>query len=181
MTKKIGINGFGRIGRNFLRVATEYPDLSIVAVNDITDPGTLAHLFKYDSVHGTFKGEVSVEGSNLVINGKKIEVFAEQDPSNLPWKAKGVELVIESTGIFLSKELASKHLIAGARKVILSAPAKGSDIPTFVIGVNEKDYDSSKYDIISNASCTTNCLAPLVKVLDDNFKVVCGFMTTIHS
>jgi len=181
MVGNVGINGFGRIGRNFLRASIGFPEIDVVAINDITNPETLAHLFKYDSVHGIFNGEVYVSGSKVVINGKEIEVFAERDPASLPWEAKGVTTVIESTSLFLTEELARKHLSAGAKKVILSAPAKGGDIPTIVLGVNEEFYDSSKHDIISNASCTTNCLAPLVKIIDENFTVVRGFMTTVHS
>jgi glyceraldehyde 3-phosphate dehydrogenase len=181
MPKTIGINGFGRIGRNFLRIAIENPEIKIVAINDITDPATLAHLLKYDSVLGKFNGDVSSSEEHLIVNGKDIRIFAEKDPEKIPWGKVGVDLVIESTGLFLSEELAGKHLKTGAKKVIISAPAKGNNIPTFVLGVNEKDYISSKYNIISNASCTTNCLAPLVKVIDDKFKIKKGFMTTIHS
>jgi glyceraldehyde 3-phosphate dehydrogenase len=187
MGRKVAINGFGRIGRLVLLAALKEgldKDLDFVAVNDITDAPTLAHLFKYDSVHGIFPGEVRAEGSDLVINGKKIKVLAEKEPAKLPWKDLGAELVVESTGLFTSWEKAAQHLTAGAKKVIISAPAKG-DAPeygtTIVIGVNEKTYDSKKHTVVSNASCTTNCLAPVVKVLHENFKVLKGLMTTIHS
>jgi len=181
MLNKVAINGFGRIGRNYLRVAINDPLLKIKAINDITDPATLAHLLKYDSVHGKFQGDIQVEGNFIIVNGNKIKVYSERDPEKIPWKDNEIDIVIESTGLFLKKEHASKHILAGAKKVILSAPSKDKEIPMFVLGVNEENYDSENHDIISNASCTTNCLAPLVKVIDDNFKVQKGFMTTIHS
>lgn len=176
---KVGINGFGRIGRLVYK-ATRGTDVEIVGVNDITDAPTLAHLLKYDSVHGRYKGEVRAEGGNLVIDGKTIPVSAEKDPSNLPWAKLGADIVLECTGKFTDKEGASKHLAAGAKKVLISAPAKGHD-GTFVRGVNWDSYDKSKHHIISIGSCTTNCLAPMVKVLLDNFGIVRGLMTTIHS
>ena len=180
---KVGINGFGRIGRLVTRFILSNPAYSdkieIVAVNDLTNAHTLAHLFKYDSVHGKFPGDVSYDGDFLVVNGQKIKVTAERDPANLGWGDLGVTTVVESTGFFASKEGASKHLEAGAKKVVISAPAKG-DVQTIVLGVNDAEIDSS-YQIFSNASCTTNCLAPMVKVLDDAFGVEKGFMTTIHA
>jgi glyceraldehyde 3-phosphate dehydrogenase len=176
---KVGINGFGRIGRLVLRAARN-TDLDIVGINDITDAKTLAHLLKYDSIHRQYPGEVAVDGDKIVVDGKKIPVLAEKDPSKLPWKALGAEVILECTGKFTTKEDASKHLAAGARKVLISAPAKGHD-GTFILGVNSQDYDKSKHHIISIGSCTTNCLAPVCKVLLDNFGIVKGFMTTIHS
>jgi glyceraldehyde 3-phosphate dehydrogenase len=180
MAIKIGINGFGRIGRNFLRIAIDDNDLDFVAINDITDAATLAHLFKYDSVHRIYKGKVRFEGEYIIINNKKIKVFSERDPAHLPWRDLGVQLVVESTGLFRDRASASKHLNAGADKVIISAPAKEPDI-TIVMGVNEKDFDNDKHHIISNASCTTNCLAPVAKVILDNFGFQSGWMTTVHS
>jgi glyceraldehyde 3-phosphate dehydrogenase len=180
MPIRVGINGFGRIGRNFLRAAFHDKDLQIVAVNDITDAKTLAHLLAYDSVHGRFKGKVEAKGDALVVNGKKIQVLSERDPAKLPWKKLGVQVVIESTGIFVDREGASKHLKAGAKKVIITAPAKDPDV-TLVLGVNDEHYDAKKHNIISNASCTTNCLAPVVKVLHDKFGVRHGLMTTTHA
>jgi len=180
MAMKVGINGFGRIGRNFFRASFRDPKFDIVAVNDITDAKTLAHLLKYDSIFRTFDAEVSSDESNIIVNGKKIRVFAEKDPAKLPWGSLGVEYVVEATGIFRDKEKASLHLSAGAKKVIITAPAKKEDI-TIVMGVNHEAYVPAKHHILSNASCTTNCLAPLVKVLHDNFKVLRGLMTTIHS
>ncbi len=178
---RVAINGFGRIGRITLRAALgENTDLDFVAVNDLVDAKTLAYLFKYDSVHGTYQGEVEVEGDSIVIDGKKIKVCSERNPANLPWKEMGVDIAIESTGFFRSKEQAGSHLEAGAKKVIISAPAKGA-IPTIVMGVNEGIYRPAEDDIISNASCTTNCLAPMVKVLIDNFGIKHALMTTIHS
>ena len=184
---KVGINGFGRIGRNVLRAALkEQGDvkggqgIDFVAVNDLANAKTLGYLLKYDSVLGTLDADVSVEQDSLNVNGKKMKVFAERDPANLPWGKLGVEIVIEATGIFRDKEGASKHLKAGAKKVIITAPAKGEDI-TIVIGINENKYDRDKHHIISNASCTTNCLVPVVKVLLDNFGLKKGLMTTIHS
>ncbi|MFZ1685319.1 MAG: type I glyceraldehyde-3-phosphate dehydrogenase [Candidatus Zixiibacteriota bacterium] len=176
---KVGINGFGRIGRLVLRAARG-TDLEIVGINDITDAKTLAHLLKYDSIHRRWPGEVAVDGDNIVVDGKKIPVSAEKDPAKLPWKALGAEIILECTGKFTTKEDASKHLTAGARKVLISAPAKGHD-GTFILGVNSQDYDKSKHHIISIGSCTTNCLAPVAKVLLDNFGIQKGFMTTIHA
>ena len=176
---KIGINGFGRIGRMVFRAAIQhFPDLEIVGVNDILDPDYLAYMLMYDSVHGRFKGTVSVEGSNLIVNGKKVRLTAEKDPANLKWNEVGAEIVVESTGLFLDKETASAHLKAGAKKVILSAPSK-DDTPMFVYGVNHDKYAGQ--EIISNASCTTNCLAPVAKVLNDSFGVKRGLMTTVHA
>jgi glyceraldehyde 3-phosphate dehydrogenase len=177
---KVGINGFGRIGRNVFRAALNNPEVEIVAVNDLTDVKTLAHLLKYDTTHGTLDAKVEVGEGSIIVNGKSIKVFAERDPGNLPWSTVGAEIVIESTGIFTSKEKASLHLKGGAKKVIISAPATDEDI-TIVLGVNEHKYDASKHTIISNASCTTNCLAPFAKVLNDKFGIVKGMMTTIHS
>ena len=180
MATRVGINGFGRIGRNFFRAAYEDPALDIVAVNDITDAKTLAHLLKYDSVHGRFKGAVEAKDSGLMVNGMAVKVFASRDPAGLPWRELGVEIVVESTGRFTDRAGASKHLEAGARTVIISAPAKEEDI-TIVLGVNEDRYDPAKHRIISNASCTTNCLAPVAKVVLNSFGIKHGFMTTIHS
>ena len=181
MGVKVGINGFGRIGRGVLRAALEKKsDLDFVAVNDLTDAKTLAHLFKYDSVFGNYTGEVKAGDGEIIVNGKAIKVVAEKDPANLPWKSLGVEIVIESTGRFTEAQKAAAHVQAGAKKVLISAPAKNEDI-TIVLGVNEDKYDSAKHNIVSNASCTTNCLAPVVKVLMDKFGVVSGLMTTIHS
>jgi glyceraldehyde 3-phosphate dehydrogenase len=178
---RIGINGFGRIGRNFLRAAlAQNSPLEIVAVNDLSDPAGLAHLLKYDSITGRLNAVVTVEGDSIIVNGKTIKVLAERDPANLPWKQLGVDIVIESTGIFTDAEKAKKHIEAGAKKVIISAPATNEDA-TFVIGVNEHLYDSAKHHIISNASCTTNCLAPLAKVFNDKFGIVNGLMTTVHA
>ena len=177
---KVGINGFGRIGRNVFRAALNNPDVQIVAVNDLTDVKTLAHLLKYDTTHGIIEATVEAGEGSIIVNGRSIKVFAERDPGNLPWSEYGVEIVIESTGIFTSKEKASLHLKGGAKKVIISAPATDEDI-TIVLGVNEDKYDASKHTIISNASCTTNCLAPFAKVLNDKFGIVKGMMTTIHS
>ncbi|MFD1067739.1 type I glyceraldehyde-3-phosphate dehydrogenase [Oceanobacillus locisalsi] len=180
MAVKVGINGFGRIGRNVFRQALNNDQVEIVAINDLTDANMLAHLLKYDSNHGKLEDEVSVNGSNIVVNGKEITVLSEKDPANLGWGDLGVEIVIESTGIFTSKEGAEKHIQAGAKKVVISAPAKGEDL-TMVMGVNEDQYDPAKHHVISNASCTTNCLAPFAKVLHDNFGIKRGLMTTIHS
>lgn len=179
---KIAINGFGRIGRTALRAAMERKELGIevVAINDLGDAKTLAHLLKYDSVYGQLKGTVEVEDGNLVVDGKTIKILNEKDPAKLPWRSMEIDVVIESTGAFTNREGAAKHLEAGAKKVIISAPAEKPDI-TVVIGVNHHEYDPKKHNIISNASCTTNCLAPVVKVLDDNFKVHRGFMTTVHA
>lgn len=180
MAIRVGINGFGRIGRNVFRASFGNPDIEVVAVNDLTDSATLAHLLKRDSVHGTFNADVKVKKDSIFVDGKEIKVLAQTDPAKLPWKELGVEVVIESTGRFVDKAGASKHLEAGAKKVIISAPAKEPDI-TIVLGVNEGEYDKKKHNIISNASCTTNCLAPFAKVLDDNFGIVKGLMTTIHA
>ncbi len=180
MTTRIGINGFGRIGRNLFRAAFGDATLDIVAVNDITDAKTLAHLLKYDSVHGAFKGTVEAKDQSLVVNGKEIKVLASKDPAALPWKDLGVEVVVESTGRFTDRASAAKHLEAGAQKVIISAPAKDEDI-TIVLGVNETRYDPAKHHVISNASCTTNCLAPVAKVLMQICGIKHGLMTTIHS
>ncbi|HTR45170.1 MAG TPA: type I glyceraldehyde-3-phosphate dehydrogenase [Thermodesulfovibrionales bacterium] len=180
MPVKVAINGFGRIGRNFLRTSRGTKGFEIVAINDLTDAPTLAHLLKYDSVHGIFGAEVMVKDNALVVDGKEIRVSAEKSPENLPWKALGVDLVIESTGFFTDREKAAKHLDAGAKWVIISAPAKDPDI-TVCLGINEETLDPSKHRIISNASCTTNCLAPVAKVLHKEFGIVRGLMTTIHS
>jgi len=179
---RIAINGFGRIGRNVVRAAhlMGVKDIELVAVNDLTDARTLAHLLKYDSVHGKFGGSVEVAEGGLAINGSRVKVFAEKDPAALPWKDLGVELVLESTGRFTDRDGAAKHLAAGARKVVISAPAKKEDI-TIVYGVNHTAYDPARHHVISNASCTTNCLVPMVKVILDNFGFVRGFMTTVHS
>lgn len=182
MSIKVAINGFGRIGRAVIRIAQERLDdnIEIVAINARADSKTLAHLFKYDSLYGRFRGNVKATENSIIINGSEIKICNENDPENLPWKELGVDIVIESTGIFKDKEKLSKHIKAGAKKVILTAPGKDEDI-TIVMGVNEKALDVEKHNIISNASCTTNCLAPFAKVLDDNFGIVKGLMTTIHS
>jgi glyceraldehyde 3-phosphate dehydrogenase len=182
MATRIGINGFGRIGRQVLRAAKEQgvADLDFVAVNDLTDTRTLAHLFKYDSVHGTYQGDVEHGVDSVIIDGDDIKVFSHKDPAALPWKDLGVEIVLESTGRFTDSASAGKHIQGGAKKVLISAPAKGEDI-TIVMGVNDGKYDSSKHNIVSNASCTTNCLVPMVKVVRDNFGFKHGSMVTIHS
>lgn len=182
MTKRVAINGFGRIGRNVLRAlgSSGGNDLEFVAVNDLTDTKTLAHLLKYDSVHGRFAGTVEAAADGLHINGKPIKVLSEKDPAALPWKALGIDYVLESTGRFTDRDSAAKHLTAGARKVVISAPAKKEDI-TIVYGVNHTKYDPSVHQVISNASCTTNCLVPVVKVIREKFGFVRGFMTTVHS
>ncbi|MDI6708595.1 MAG: type I glyceraldehyde-3-phosphate dehydrogenase [Candidatus Thermoplasmatota archaeon] len=177
---KVGINGFGRIGRLTLRAALENKNIEVVAVNDITNAKTLAHLFKYDSIYGIFDGEVKSTENAIVVNGKEIKAFAQKDPALLPWKNLGVDIVIESTGLFTEADKARAHLKAGAKKVIISAPAKNEDI-TIVIGVNENKYDPKKHFVISNASCTTNCLAPVAKVLNDKFGIVRALMTTVHA
>jgi len=177
---KVAINGFGRIGRQVLREAMSRKDMEIVAINDLTDAKTSAHLFKYDSIHRTFKGTVEAGESKIIVNGIEIPIFAEKDPAQLPWKKLGVDVVIESTGHFTDGTKAKAHIEAGAKKVIISAPAKNEDV-TIVLGVNDEAYDNEKHHILSNASCTTNCLAPVVKVLNDKFKVINGMMTTIHS
>ena len=181
MTTRVGINGFGRIGRNYFRAALEQnADLDIVAVNDLTSPETLAHLLKYDSVTGRIGASVEVQDGNLVVGGKTIRVLAERDPAQLPWKDLGVDIVIESTGFFTKADDARKHIDAGAKKVLISAPGKGAD-RTIVMGVNDSEYDPASDTIISNASCTTNCLAPLAKVINDAFGIERGLMTTVHA
>jgi glyceraldehyde 3-phosphate dehydrogenase len=180
MAIRIGINGFGRIGRNMLRASLNDKDFEFVAINDLTDAETLAHLLKYDSVHGTLNVAVEAREDQIIVNGKPINILAKKDPKELPWKDLGVDLVIESTGRFTDREGASKHLSAGAKRVIISAPAKDPDV-TIVLGVNESTYDPKSHQIISNASCTTNCLAPVAKVLDESFGITHGIMTTIHS
>jgi glyceraldehyde 3-phosphate dehydrogenase len=180
MALRVAINGFGRIGRSVLRAAAKDKTIEFVAINDLTDAKTLAHLLKYDSVHGSFPGEVSAQGDSIVVNGKAIKVLAVRNPSELPWKDLKVDVVLECTGLFTSKEKASQHLTAGAAKVIISAPATDPDI-TIVLGVNDKAYDKSKHHIISNASCTTNCLAPVAMVLQNSFGIEKGLVTTVHS
>ena len=180
MATRIGINGFGRIGRLVMRAALDNPDLEVVAINDLVDAATNAHLLKHDSVHVRLPYEVAAGDGFIEINGKKVTVFAEKDPSKLPWGEVGVDIVVESTGVFRSKDKASAHLVGGAKKVIISAPAKNEDI-TIVMGVNEDKYDPENHHIISNASCTTNCLAPVAKVLMENFGIRRGLMTTVHS
>lgn len=181
MAVKIGINGFGRIGRMVLRAILQSgKELEVVAVNDLTDPKTLAHLFKYDSVHGRFKGTVTAQTDGIGVNGKTVRVLSVKDPAQLPWKDLGVQVVLESTGLFTQRDKAAGHLTAGAKKVIISAPAKDDDI-TIVMGVNHKAYDPKKHHVLSNASCTTNCLVPVVKVIMDAFGFERGFMTTVHS
>jgi glyceraldehyde 3-phosphate dehydrogenase len=181
MTLKIGVNGFGRIGRNFFRAAKKRGlDVDFVGVNDLGDAATLAHLLKYDSVHGRYPGVVEVGGSGLLIDGDELRVLAERDPANLPWKELGAEIVIESTGLFTDRDKAAAHLEAGAQKVLVSAPAKGEDI-TIVMGVNDDAYDPANHHVISNASCTTNCVAPMAKVLDEAFGIEQAFMTTVHA
>lgn len=183
MGMKIGINGFGRIGRNTFKILLErYSDkLEVVAINDLTDAATLAHLLKYDSIFGKFNGTVEVKDNYLIVNGKKVEILAERDPGNIDWKARGVEIVMESTGLFTKREKAEVHITkGGARKIIISAPATNEDI-TIVLGVNDEKYNPELHNIISNASCTTNCLAPVAKVLNDSFGIVKGLMTTVHS
>jgi glyceraldehyde 3-phosphate dehydrogenase (phosphorylating) len=177
---KVGINGFGRIGRMFLRAALTKSDLEVVAVNDITDATTLAHLLKYDSIHGQLKHDVKVEGSSIMLDGKPLQVLAERDPGKLPWAKLGVQVVVESTGLFTARDKAAMHLSAGAKKVVISAPADGADV-TLCLGVNQSAFDPKKHDVISNASCTTNCLAPVAMVLHEHFGIVHGLMTTIHS
>ncbi|REC41026.1 MULTISPECIES: type I glyceraldehyde-3-phosphate dehydrogenase [Chryseobacterium] len=178
-TIKVGINGFGRIGRLVFRAMTERSNIEVVGINDLINAEYMAYMLKYDSVHGVFPGEVSVEGNDLVVNGKKIRVTAEKDPTNLKWNEIGADYIVESTGLFLDKESAAKHITAGAKKVILSAPSK-DDTPMFVMGVNHKEL-TDDIKILSNASCTTNCLAPLAKVIHDNFGIVEGLMTTVHA
>jgi len=180
MAARVAINGFGRIGRNFLRAAHSVSDIEIVAINDLTDATTLAHLLKYDSVHGIFQEQVQAEGDDLLVGGRKIRVLKERDPAALPWKDLKVDFVVESTGLFTSRDAAAKHQQAGAKKVVISAPGKNVDL-TVCMGVNEADYRADSHHIISNASCTTNCLAPVAKVLLENFGIVKGMMTTIHA
>jgi glyceraldehyde 3-phosphate dehydrogenase (phosphorylating) len=181
MGVKVGINGFGRIGRNFFRAVKQRGvDFDFVGANDITEPATLAHLLKYDSVLGRFDGQVSIGSDGIVVDGDELKVFAERDPANLPWKELGAEIVLESTGLFTDREKAAKHLEAGAQKVIISAPAKGEDI-TIVMGVNHQDYKPEEHHVISNASCTTNCVVPMAKVLGDAFGIETGLMTTVHA
>ncbi|OES46164.1 type I glyceraldehyde-3-phosphate dehydrogenase [Domibacillus iocasae] len=180
MTVKIGINGFGRIGRNVFRAAMKNPEVDVVAINDLTDANMLAHLLKYDTVHGTLEADVTVDGDTIVVNGERVKVTAERDPAQIPWGANGAEVVVESTGRFTKRADAAKHLEGGAKKVIISAPASDEDI-TIVMGVNEDKYDAANHQVISNASCTTNCLAPFAKVLNDEYGIVRGMMTTVHS
>ncbi len=175
-----GINGFGRIGRNVLRAMSQDQVAQVRAINDLTDTHTLAHLLKWDSVHGKFNGEISYDDQNIIVRGHKIKIFKERDPGKLPWKDLGVDVVLESTGFFTSRDKAELHLAGGAKKVLISAPAKNPDA-TICLGINDEIYDAAKHTIISNASCTTNCLAPLAKVLNDNYTIVNGFMSTIHS
>lgn len=178
MTIRVGINGFGRIGRMVFRAAQDFDDIEVVGINDLLDPEYLTYMLKYDSVHGRFKGDISVDGTTLVVNGKNIRLTAERDPAELKWGDLNVDVVVESTGLFLTKETAQKHIDAGARKVIMSAPSK-DDTPMFVYGVNDDKYAGE--DIISNASCTTNCLAPVAKVINDKFGLKRGLMTTVHA
>jgi glyceraldehyde 3-phosphate dehydrogenase len=180
MAVKVGINGFGRIGRNVLRASMNDPNLEFVAVNDLTDPKTLAHLLKYDSILGNLKQNISAGADSITIDGRTIKVFAERDPAKLPWESVGAQVILESTGHFTDANDAKKHMRGTVKKVIISAPAKNEDF-TVVLGVNHQLYDPAKHHIISNASCTTNCLAPIAKVVNDEFKIVCGTMTTIHS
>jgi glyceraldehyde 3-phosphate dehydrogenase len=180
MSIRVGINGFGRIGRNILRTVLHDQDIEIVAVNDITDAKTLAHLLKYDSILGNLEEDVKAEGDTIHVGGRKVKVLAMKDPASLPWKDLGAEYVVESTGLFTDAEKAKAHIAAGAKKVIISAPAKGEDL-TIVMGVNHDKYDKAKHHVVSNASCTTNCLAPIAKVMNDSFGIVSGLMTTIHS
>lgn len=178
---KVAINGFGRIGRNAFRIAQDHPELEIIAINDLTDAHTLAHLLEFDSTYGIFDAEIKSTDNSIFVNGKKIKIYAERDPENLPWGELGVETVIESTGVFRDRAGMEKHLKAGAKKVVLSAPAKGEIDATIVMGVNEEIYDFENHHLISNASCTTNCLAPAAKVINDTFGIKKGLMTTIHA
>lgn len=180
--KKVAINGFGRIGRHVLRIIFDnHPDLKVVAINDLADTKTLAHLLKHDSVYGAYNKKIEAKENSLAVDGKEIKITAEKDPANLPWKEMGVDIVLECTGNFTEIEGAGKHITAGAKKVIISAPSKSKEIRSFVLGVNEEKYDSDKDNVVSMASCTTNCLAPVAKVINDNFKINKGFMTTIHA
>jgi len=180
MATRIAINGFGRIGRMFMRAALAHKELEIVAVNDITDAPTLAHLLKYDSVHGALPHQVTAEGGKILIDGRPFDVLAERDPAKLPWAQLGVQIVVESTGLFTARAKAAAHISAGAKKVVISAPGEESDV-TLCLGVNQEAYDPARHQVISNASCTTNCLAPIAKVLHENFGIECGLMTTVHS
>ena len=180
MAIKIGINGFGRIGRMFYRAAIAQKDLQVVAVNDITDSATLAHLLRHDSIHGALKHQVKVEGGHIMVDANSFQVLAERDPAKLPWAKLGVQVVVESTGLFTARDKAALHLSAGAKKVVISAPAENADA-TLCMGINNASYDPAKHDIVSNASCTTNCLAPVAKVLHESFGIVDGLMTTVHS
>jgi len=181
VTVRVGINGFGRIGRGFVRaVLDQGADVEIVAINDLTSPETNAHLLRYDSTQGRLGVEVAVDGDSFIVDGKRVKVLSERDPANLAWGDHGVDVVVESTGLFTKRESAAAHLAAGAKKVVISAPATGADA-TFVVGVNDDQYDPTKHDIVSNASCTTNCFVPMVKVLDDTFGVTSGLMTTVHA
>jgi glyceraldehyde 3-phosphate dehydrogenase len=181
MALRVGINGFGRIGRLVFRVASQDPSIEIVGINDLVPASNLAYLLKYDTTHGRFDGTVSATENTLTVNGKTVQTFAEKDPANLPWKDLKVDYVVESTGLFTTREGAQKHLAAGAKRVIISAPAKDKDIPTIVMGVNEKTYNKGNDTIVSNASCTTNCLAPLAKIVNDNFGIEEALMTTVHA
>jgi len=180
---RVAINGFGRIGRNFARcwLTRENSQLELVGINDTSDPKTNAHLLKYDTMLGTLNADISADENSIIVNGKTIKCFSDRNPLNLPWADWGIDLVIEATGVFVSREGASKHQAAGAKKVMITAPAKGEDVGTFVIGVNHQDYDHQKHDIVSNASCTTNCLSPFAKVLHEQFGIIKGTMTTTHS
>jgi len=180
MAIKVGINGFGRIGRNIMRAAMAHDDIDIVAVNDLTDAATLAHLLKYDSILGNLKAAIAATGDTITVDGDKFQVLAQKDPAALPWKDLGVDLVFESTGRFTDRDAAAKHITAGAKRVVITAPAKKPDA-TFVLGVNHESYDPAKHHIISNASCTTNCLAPIAKVIDESFGITKGWMTTCHA
>src|SRR5436190_23429897 len=180
MAVQVGINGFGRIGRNIMRAALASKDVDFVAVNDLTSAATLAHLLKYDSILGNLKSTITADGDKITVDGDSFQVLSSKDPAQLPWKDLGVEVVFESTGLFTDRDSAAKHLAAGAKKVIITAPAKKPDV-TVVLGVNEGTYDPAKHQIISNASCTTNCLAPLAKVLHESFGIKKGWMTTVHS
>ncbi len=182
MAIKVAINGFGRIGRAFFRTTIGCDDIEIVAINDLTDAKILAHLLKYDSVHGVLKDHtVEANGDSIVFDGKRIKVYAVREPEKLPWGELGVDVALESTGLFRSREKASLHLKAGAKKVVISAPARGEGVPTVVLGVNDSGFDFKNNDVISNASCTTNCVSPIAKILHDNFRIVHGFMSTVHS
>ncbi len=180
MAIRVGINGFGRIGRNIMRAALPYDDIDIIAVNDLTDAATLAHLLKYDSILGNLNATITSTGDRITVDGDEFQVLAQKDPAQLPWKDLGVDVVFEGTGRFTKKEDAAKHLQAGAKRVIITAPAKGPDV-TVVMGVNHQTYDPAKHQVISNASCTTNCLAPVAKVLEESFGITKGWMTTVHS